>query len=70
MKKQKCIICGKPQDDGIIIYGRRICRCCEQRLINLDSNNDFYNYYKDSIKKTIVQFIIRGEEISCQNYHF
>ncbi|MBC2581242.1 sigma factor G inhibitor Gin [Clostridium sp. DJ247] len=69
MKKQSCIICGKPLNNGIIIYGRRICKSCEERVINSDVNTDFYSYYKDCIRKSIVQSVIRGEEINCQNYH-
>ncbi|MTK13788.1 MAG: sigma factor G inhibitor Gin, partial [Clostridiaceae bacterium] len=45
MKKQSCIICGKPLNNGIMIYGRGICKCCEERLVNLDDTTDFYNYY-------------------------
>ncbi len=70
MKKQSCIICGKPLNNGIIIYGRKICRCCERRLINLNIDTDFYNHYKECIIKALAQSIIKGEEKNCQNYHF
>jgi hypothetical protein len=70
MKKKYCIICGKPLGNGIIIYGRGICKNCEERLIKLENNLDFYEYYKERISKTIVRFIIRGEITHCQNYHF
>lgn len=70
MKKQVCIICGKPLNDGIIIYGRGICKCCENRLLTIDINTDFYNYYKKCIRKTIAQLVIREGEINCQSYHF
>ncbi|MCM8709658.1 sigma factor G inhibitor Gin [Clostridium sp. SYSU_GA19001] len=69
MKKQVCIVCRKPLNSGIIINGKRICKCCEERLVNSDINTDFYEYYKDCIKKNIVQFMLRGEEVTCQNYH-
>ncbi|ERI95538.1 hypothetical protein HMPREF1982_00168 [Clostridiales bacterium oral taxon 876 str. F0540] len=69
MKKQACIICRKPLNNGIIINGKRICKCCEERLINSDMNTDFYDYYKDCIKKTIVQVTLRGEDTRCLNYH-
>ena len=67
MKKQTCIICGKPQTDGIIINNRRICKTCEQRIINLKPGNDFYEHYKNCIKKVISKW--RGAEDNCQNYH-
>ena len=70
MKKQSCIVCGKPLNNGIMIYGRGICKCCEERLINLDEDTDFYDYYKECLRKTIVQAVIRGEDIKCQNYRF
>lgn len=69
MKRQVCIICRKPLVGGIIVNGRRICKCCEKRLVNADMNTDFYEYYKNCIKKTIVQEALRGEEINCQSYH-
>ncbi len=69
MGKQVCIVCGKPLNDGIMIYGRGICRCCENRLINIERDTDFYEYYKECIRKTIVQLVIRGEGANCQSYH-
>lgn len=70
MKKQVCIICGKPLNDGIMIYGRGICKCCEKRLINMKINTDFYEYYKECIRKNIAQLVIREEGINWQNYRF
>ncbi|MFL0195641.1 sigma factor G inhibitor Gin [Clostridium sp. WILCCON 0269] len=70
MKKKYCIICGKPLSNGIIVYGRGMCRSCEERLLKLENNLDFYEYYKERIKKTIIHFVIRGEIIHCQNYRF
>lgn len=69
MKKQKCIICRKPLNDGIIIYGTGICKSCEERIIIAKANTDFYEYYKKCIKKTLVQFIPRGVNKDCQDYH-
>lgn len=70
MKKQSCIICGKPLNDGIMIYGRGICHCCEKRLMYLELDTDFYTHYKECLRKSVVQAIIRGEKISCQSYRF
>lgn len=69
MKKQCCIICGKSINDGIIISGTSICRGCEERIIKIDNNNDFYEHYKNCIRKTITQTLIKGEDISCQSFH-
>lgn len=69
MTKPICIICRKPQRSGIMISGRGICNCCEERLMNLRVESDFYEHYKECIKKTMVQSIIRGEDRRCQSYH-
>lgn len=69
MKRQECIICRKPLISGIIVNGKRICKCCEERLTMADMGTDFYEYYKDCIKKTIVQATLKGEDIRCQSYH-
>ena len=69
MRKHICTICGKPLNGGIIINGAGICKNCEERLINTEVETDFYIYYKDCIRKTIVQPLIREAETNCQNYH-
>ena len=69
MKKHNCTICGKSLNGGIIVNGTGICKNCEERLINTQVETDFYTYYKDCIRKTIVQSLIREAEINCQNYH-
>ncbi|NEZ47342.1 protein CsfB [Clostridium niameyense] len=68
MKKQYCIICGKPLNSGIILNGKGICNDCEKRMINTKMNTDFYEFYKDCIRKNLVHTIIKDEEIKCQNY--
>lgn len=69
MKRQPCIICRKPLNSGIIVNGKRICKSCEERMVNAEMDTDFYEYYKDCIKKTIVQTALKGEDIKCQSYH-
>ncbi|MCY6484777.1 sigma factor G inhibitor Gin [Clostridium aestuarii] len=68
MQKRKCIICRKPLNDGIMINGRGICKNCEERIINSENGTDFYEYYINCIKKTIVHYMIRGVDYKCQNY--
>lgn len=67
MKKQ-CIICRKPLENGIIIYGRGICRKCEERILNSKMETDFYELYKNCIKKSIVQVVQRGVNEECRGY--
>jgi len=54
MNKQNCIVCRKPLNNGIMINGRGICKCCEERLINVQVGTDFYQYYKKCIRKTMI----------------
>ncbi|GAA0743890.1 sigma factor G inhibitor Gin [Clostridium oceanicum] len=70
MKKQRCIICGKPLSSGIMINRKGICSCCEKRIINIKMDTDFYEFYRECIKKNIVPTIIKEEEFRCQSYQF
>ena len=56
--KTKCIICGKNNIDGIIIEGKKMCFHCENKLLNSDCETDFYNHYKNMIKKNIVSSLV------------
>ncbi len=69
MNKHNCIICGKPSNDGIIINGIGICKNCEERLVNSNIETDFYSYFKECIRKSIVQSLLKGADTNCQNYH-
>jgi len=69
MKKHNCSICGKSLNGGIIVKGTGICKNCEERIISTHVETDFYTYYKDCIRKTIVQSLIKEADLSCQNYH-
>lgn len=70
MTRQHCIICRKPLNDGIIISGKGICRCCEEKMINTAIDTDFYAFYKNCIKRSIAPAVIRGEESNWQSYHY
>lgn len=50
---KRCIVCREALSDGIIINGNFICSCCESKIVNSDANDDFYDYYVDSIKKAM-----------------
>ena len=69
MNKQTCILCRKPLNNGIMINGRGICKCCEEKLINVQIDTDFYQYYKECIKKTMTKYMLREVENRCPNYH-
>lgn len=63
-----CIICKKPLNNGIIIYGQGICKECEERITSLQIGTDFYEFYKSCIKKNLVQVMTRGVSDKCQDY--
>ncbi|GEM_PF-264591 len=70
MKKLSCIICRKPLNDGIMINGRGICKSCEKRLMTIEIDTDFYNYFEECIKRAIAEPMLRGEDNKCQSYHW
>ncbi len=63
-----CIVCRKPLNNGIIVYGKGICENCEKRLLIIDGETDFYDFYKNCIKKNLVQHIPRGVNEKCRDY--
>lgn len=63
-----CIICRKPLNNGIIVCGKGICETCEKRLLIIDRETDFYDFYKNCIKKKLVQLIPRGVNDNCRDY--
>ena len=69
MKNINCIICRKPLNNGIIINSKGICKSCEERMLNMDVENDLYIYMVKRIKNSLVKPILRGVDGSCQYYH-
>lgn len=69
MDDKRCIFCGKPLNDGIIILGKRICRDCIVKIKFTKPDSIFYDYYRDCIKKEITKEIIKGEEFIWTDYH-
>lgn len=65
---KECIVCRKPLDNGILIYGQKICENCEKRLLTIEADTDFYKFYKNCIKKNLVQLMPRGVNNKCQDY--
>ena len=45
-----CFICGASDSDGIILNGERICKACEEKIVNTTVIDQNYNIYKDKIK--------------------
>lgn len=52
MNKKRCIICSQ-EGYGIIIREKLICTECEKKAIEADINSDFYEFYKNKIKKEL-----------------
>jgi hypothetical protein len=69
MDKQRCIICRKEINNGIMINGRVICKACEERLVNSEVDTDLYEYYRDCLKKAVAGTILKERLIKyndCQ----
>lgn len=64
-----CIMCRSVKNDGIIIFGNRICANCEKRISEADMESRVYEYYRLLIKEKIVKPMIRGECGYWNNYH-
>ena len=47
---KSCFICGASDCDGIILNGERICKACEEKIVNATVDDQNYNIYKDKIK--------------------
>lgn len=45
-----CVMCGAINYNGIILNGERICRVCEEKIINIKAADSDYDIYKDQIK--------------------
>ncbi len=52
MKKlnKLCVMCGAIDYDGIILNGEKICKACEEKIINTTVVDSDYDIYKDKIK--------------------
>lgn len=68
MKKQICILCRKHLSDGIIVNGKLICRSCEHKLVNSGVSTDFYEYYKECIKRYIAEPLEKNNSLRYQQY--
>lgn len=64
-----CIICRSNKNDGIIIYGKKICRSCEKKISEVDMDSKLYEYYKLLIREKLVKPTIKGECGIWKNYH-
>ena len=47
---KSCLICGSSDYDGIILNGERICKACEDKIVNTTIIDSNYDIYKDKIK--------------------
>ena len=47
---KSCFICGVRDCDGIILNGERICKACEDKIVNTTVIDKNYNIYKNKIK--------------------
>lgn len=45
-----CFMCGVSNCDGIILNGEKICKACEEKIVNTTADDLDYNMHKDKIK--------------------
>ena len=47
---KSCFICGARDCDGIILNGEKICKTCEEKIMNTNIINSEYDIYKEQVK--------------------
>lgn len=47
---KSCFLCGARDCDGIILNGEKICRECEEKIVNTTILDPKYDEYKDGLK--------------------
>ncbi len=47
---KSCFICGRSDCDGIILNEEKICKACEEKIVNTTIMDSNYDIYKDQIK--------------------
>ena len=57
---KSCFMCGANDCDGIILNGERICKACEEKIINTTVTDKDYDMYKDQIR--VILFNERVQE--------
>ncbi|AQR88499.1 sigma factor G inhibitor Gin [Clostridium saccharobutylicum] len=50
---KSCFLCGASDCNGIILNGEKICRTCEEKIVNTKVIDQDYNMYKNEIKKIL-----------------
>lgn len=50
ISNNKCFMCGASNCDGIILNGEKICRACEEKIVNTSVHDLNYDKHKDEIK--------------------
>ncbi|WP_067933460.1 sigma factor G inhibitor Gin [Alicyclobacillus kakegawensis] len=48
---RRCIICDRPREIGIVVWGQFICAECEQEIVSTDTSELRYQYYVQRLKR-------------------
>lgn len=48
---QYCVICGRPQDSGIVVCGHVICHQCEQKIVSADVDDPTYQEIVSKLRR-------------------
>ncbi|MBU3196892.1 sigma factor G inhibitor Gin [Clostridium algidicarnis] len=68
MARGICILCRKSINNGIMINGKYICKSCEEKLISCNIDTDFYEYYKQCIKRSLAKYVVRNNYFNIEQY--
>ncbi|MBL4930686.1 MULTISPECIES: sigma factor G inhibitor Gin [Clostridium] len=55
--RNRCIICGKNSEHGIIICGKEICLNCEKAISEMSADSDKYELNRRKIRKHLAEII-------------
>lgn len=47
---KSCFLCGASDCDGIILNGEKICKECEEKIVNTTILDPNYDDYKDKLR--------------------
>lgn len=47
---KQCFLCGVADCDGIILNGEKICKECEEKIVNTTILDPNYDDYKDKLR--------------------
>lgn len=63
----ECIICHKPKEEGIRIFGQMICLDCEREIVHADVGDEAYSRYVEEMKRIWLSALSLSHSIDEMN---